>query len=210
MTLDGKQVAAMLRAAAETVIANEPALTKADQAIGDGDHGVGMARGFKAALAALERLGDAATPKSAFSAVGLAVLSTAGGASGAIFGTFFQGASKAISAEWIDAVALAEAVAAGADAVVARGKAKAGDKTMVDALLPAVDALKAHAPEGISTALHAAAVAAESGAASTVDMLANMGRAKNLGERARGHVDPGALSMSLVFRGMARAISARA
>jgi dihydroxyacetone kinase-like protein len=209
MTLNGEQVAQMLKAAAQCVIANEPALTKADQAIGDGDHGIGMARGFKAALAALDKLGAVATPKSAFSVVGMAVLSNAGGASGAIFGVFFQGAGKALGTEEIDAEALAKAIEAGADAVVARGKAKAGDKTMVDALLPAVEALKAQASGGVVAALRAAATASAAGAASTADMLASLGRARNLGERARGHVDPGALSISLVFEGMARAIDAR-
>ena len=206
-TIDGPGIAAMLRRASETVIANEPLLTKADQAIGDGDHGIGMARGFKAALVALDKLGTDPTPKAAFAAVGTAVLLSAGGASGAVFGTLFQGAGKALDSAAVDAATFAAALEAGAAAVMARGQAKAGDKTMLDALLPAIAALKAHGGEGFGTAIGAAAAAARHGARTTADMLAGTGRAKMLGARALGHVDPGALSMSFVFEGMEKALA---
>lgn len=204
--LNGAAVAAMLRSAAETVIANEAALTKADQAIGDGDHGIGMTRGFTAALTALDRLGEAPAPGAAFTAVGRAMLSATGGAAGAVFGTLFQGIGKAIATDTVDAVSLIEAFDAGAKAVMVRGKAKAGDKTMLDALLPAIDAMRGG---GDFAALGArAAAAARQGAAATSHMIANMGRAKMLGERALGHPDPGALSVSFVFAGMARFLAA--
>ena len=205
-SIDGVTAAAMLRKAAETVIANEPVLTKADLAIGDGDHGIGMERGFKAALLALDKLGATPSPKAAFSAVGVAILSKAGGASGAVFGTLFQGTGKALGEEPADADGFAAALGAGADAVVARGKAKPGDKTMLDALLPAIGTLKAAGSKDLLEAVEAAAAAARQGAEATAGMIASTGRAKMLGQRSVGHVDPGALTMSFVFQGMALAL----
>ena len=206
-TLAGSDAVSMLRSAAEVLIENEPALTRADQTIGDGDHGVGMTRGLKAALAALDRVDADLGPGAAFAAVGRAVLSSAGGASGAVFGTFFNAVGKSLAGPDADARALATAFGEGARAVKARGRAKAGDKTMLDALLPAVEALDGAASSDLGEALQAAAEAARSGAAATADMVAGTGRAKTLGARAIGHVDPGALSVSFLFEGMARAIA---
>jgi dihydroxyacetone kinase-like protein len=206
MLLDGAKAAEVLREAAETVIAKEPILTKADQAIGDGDHGIGMARGFEAARQALAKLPPAPGPKAAFVAVGTAILSKSGGASGAIFGTLFQNVGKALGDEPAEVGEFAAAWRSGALAVVSRGKAKLGDKTMVDALLPAVDALEAKQSEGLAAAVRAAADASRRGAEETTNMLASMGRAKMLGERVLGHVDPGALTMSFVFEGMAHVL----
>ncbi len=140
-TLDAAHLADMLRAAAEDVIANEPVLTKADQAIGDGDHGIGMARGFKAALLALDKHDSEQSPAQVFAAFGSAILLNAGGASGAVFGTFFKGVGKALTSELVELNSLAAAFDEGAKAVMARGNAKPGDKTMLDALAPAVEAL---------------------------------------------------------------------
>jgi dihydroxyacetone kinase-like protein len=198
MAFDGAAMTAMLRRAAERVIDAEPELTRADQAIGDGDHGLGMARGFNAAVGALDGLADGVTPGAAFSAVGRAVLTKAGGASGAVFGSFFSGVGKALGdAAEVDEAGLAVGLRAGAEAVMARGKAKAGDKTMLDALLPAVEAM-----EG-GGGLKAAAEAAARGAEATAAMQATTGRAKSLGARSVGHPDPGALSMRFILEGMA-------
>jgi len=201
-SLNGAAIAAMLAAAAERVLANEPALTRADQAIGDGDHGIGMARGCKAALAALDKLGDAATPKAAFVAMGRAILTGTGGAAGAVFGTLFQAAGNAIGTDTLDREALAAALDAGAAAVMARGKAKPGDKTMLDALLPAIASLR-EGEADFGTLGARAAAAARQGAEATASMVAAMGRAKMLGQRAIGHPDPGALSVTFLFEGMA-------
>lgn len=206
-SLDGAAVAAMLRSAAEFVIANEPVLTKADQAIGDGDHGIGMARGCKAALASLELLGDAATPKAAFIAVGRAILAGTGGAAGAVFGTFFQAAGKAIIADAIGREDLAFAFDEGVKAVMARGKAKPGDKTMLDAVVPAIASLRESEEADFAVLGRRAAAAARRGAEATTDMIAATGRAKMLGQRAIGHPDPGALSVSFLFEGMALSLA---
>ena len=207
-TLDVAHLADMLRAAAEDVIANEPVLTKADQAIGDGDHGIGMARGFKAALLALDKHDSEQSPAQVFAAFGSAILLNAGGASGAVFGTFFKGVGKALTSELVELTSLAAAFDEGAKAVMARGNAKPGDKTMLDALAPAVEAL-AHAQTGPpARAFQIAAVAARRGAEATSDMIAGTGRAKMLGQRSIGFIDPGALTMTFVFEGMARCLSA--
>jgi dihydroxyacetone kinase-like protein len=202
-SLDGAAVAAMLRSAAELVIAKEPVLTKADQAIGDGDHGIGMARGCKAALAALDGIGDATTPKAAFIAVGRAILASTGGAAGAVFGTFFQATGKAIAADSVDREGLAFAFDEGAKAVMTRGKAKPGDKTMLDAVLPAIESLRDGGDADFAVLGQRAAAAARRGAKATANMVAGTGRAKMLGQRAVGHPDPGALSVSFLFEGMA-------
>ena len=196
--MDGMEARARLRAAAERVIGSEPVLTRADQAIGDGDHGLEMARGFRAALEALDGLAAEATPGAAFGAVGRAVLTKAGGASGAVFGSFFSGVGKALGeAAEVDGPALAAGFRAGAAAVMARGKAKAGDKTMLDALLPAIEVMEA------GGGLAQAAAAAARGAEATAGMQATTGRAKSLGARSVGHPDPGALSMQFLMEGMA-------
>ena len=206
--LDGAATVTMLRAGAARLIENEQALTRADQTIGDGDHGVGMARGFRSALAALDGLGGGAGPGAAFSAVGKAVLMNAGGASGAVFGTLFNAIGKTLSGAEVDTRALAAALGDGAQAVMARGKAGAGDKTMLDALLPAIEVIDSADPEGdLASAMKAAAAASRRGMEATANMVARTGRAKTLGPRSLGHVDPGALSMTLLFEGMAGVVA---
>lgn len=198
MTADN--VKARLIRACEAIVAAQDDLTAADQAIGDGDHGLGMARGFKAARIALETK-PAATPGELFKLVGMAILSTAGGASGAVFGTLFLGAAKALDGATLDAASYAKALQAGASAVMARGGAKAGDKTMLDALVPA--AVAASTATNFESALAAAAEAARSGAAATANMIATTGKAKTLGQRSLGHRDPGAISMSIILAALA-------
>ncbi len=209
-TLTAACLADMLRCAAEEVIANEPILTRADQAIGDGDHGVGMARGFRAALLALDGQVGERDPGKVFAAFGNAILTNAGGASGAVFGTFFKGVGKALTSQAVDLKAMAAAFDEGARAVMARGNARPGDKTMLDALMPAVAALELARTEAPARAFELAAIAAQKGAEATSDMIAGIGRAKMLGQRSVGFVDPGALSMAFVFAGMARCPGAAA
>ena len=191
-----------LEAACDAVVANQDRLTKADQAIGDGDHGVGMARGFKAAREALATK-PASTPADLFKAVGMAIMGKSGGASGAVFGTFFMGMAKGIPGDLLDASAYAAALGEGLKAVQARGGAKPGDKTMIDGLVPAIAG--AEAGTNIGDALTKAAAGALKGLEATADMIATTGKAKALGERSRGHMDPGAITLSIVLRALAEA-----
>lgn len=190
------EVKLRLLAVCGAVVANQDRLTQADQAIGDGDHGVGMARGFAAAREALESK-PAATVGDLFKITGMAIMMTAGGASGAVFGTFFTGMAKALATDELDAAGFAEALRDAIAAVQARGGAKAGDKTMLDAAIPAGDA--AAAASSLAEALTAAAKASHIGALATASMTAATGKAKTLGTRALGHMDPGAISLSIIL-----------
>jgi dihydroxyacetone kinase-like protein len=183
------------------VAENKELLTDLDAAIGDGDHGANMDRGMRAVVAALDGT-PPATPSGLFSKVGMTLVSTVGGASGPLFGTFFlrAGASFGDTAE-VSLTQLAAALRAGLDGIVARGKAEAGDKTMFDALDPAVDAVDTAVSEGMEKAdvLKGALVAAERGRDATTPMLARKGRASYLGERSIGHQDPGATTVALLM-----------
>lgn len=194
------EVKQRLEMACDAVVANQDRLTKADQAIGDGDHGVGMARGFKAAREALANK-PAASVGDLFKVVGMAIMGKSGGASGAVFGTFFLGLAKGAPGTELDGAAYAKALGEGLAAVQARGGAKPGDKTMLDALVPALAA--AEKAETIEGALTKAAAAAAAGVEATKDMIATTGKAKALGERSRGHVDPGAITLSIVLAALA-------
>jgi dihydroxyacetone kinase-like protein len=180
---------------------NRDYLTELDAAIGDADHGSNMDRGMKAAVAALD---DAAltTAGALFTKVGMTLVSTVGGASGPLFGTFFirMGASFGDS-ETASPRDFAAALRAGLGGVVARGKAEPGDKTMYDALAPAVDALDLalEAQSQLATGLKAARDAAATGRDATTPMLARKGRASYLGERSVGHQDPGATTVALLL-----------
>jgi dihydroxyacetone kinase-like protein len=190
---------ARLEAACDAVVANQDRLTKADQAIGDGDHGVGMARGFKAARDAIATK-PAANPADLFKIVGMAIMGKSGGASGAVFGTFFIGMAKGVPGV-LDAVGYAAALKEGLKAVQARGGAKPGDKTMIDGLVPAIAGAEAGAD--IHDALARAAAGSAKGAEATAGMIATTGKAKALGERSRGHMDPGAITLSIVLGALA-------
>jgi dihydroxyacetone kinase-like protein len=186
----------------EKMIAHKDVLTEADKAIGDGDHGIGMAKGFEAVRLKMESQ-DFETLADMHKAVGMALMSSIGGASGAIFGTLYQGAARQMGGRTeFDAEAFALLLSEGLAAVQKRGKAKLGDKTMVDALDPAASAAREQASASLHEALTAATRAAESGVESTKDMVATMGRAKSLGERALGHADPGAISTHLILKCM--------
>jgi dihydroxyacetone kinase-like protein len=206
-SIDLEAVKRLLIAAADRVIGHRDALTKADQAIGDGDHGVGMERGFVAARQAILTK-PAQTAGDVFKNVGLAVLGQSGGASGAVFGTFFIGAGKPLSQPSLDASGYAAALVAGLEAVRARGKAKPGDKTMVDALAAAIAAVTAAPSQDLCAVAMTAAAGARAGSDATKDMVASTGKAKTLGARSLGHVDPGSITLALVLQGFAEALIA--
>jgi len=195
---------AWLRAFARLVAEHEDELTRLDAAIGDADHGANMNRGLTAAAAALDELAAGDPPPAAgprLTKVGMTLISTVGGASGPLFGTFFLRMGTSLGDQDTPS-ALAAALRAGLAGVVQRGKAEAGDKTMYDALAPAVAAVEAAvaAGEPPAGALAAASKAADDGCAATVPLVARKGRASYLGERSVGHQDPGATTVSLFFR----------
>ena len=199
-----------VRRFAHHVEENRDFLTELDAAIGDADHGSNMDRGMKAAVAAL----DENPPPNAgalLSKVGMTLVSTVGGASGPLFGTMFlrMGGSLGAAGDTLSAGDVAAALRAGLGGVVDRGKPAPGDKTMYDALAPAVDALeRSLADDGsLATALIAARDAARTGRDATTPMLARKGRASYLGERSIGHQDPGATSMALLVAAAAATLS---
>ena len=199
-----------VRGFAERVTANKDLLTQLDSAIGDADHGANMARGMAAVVAALDGK-PPATAAALFKQVGMTLVSTVGGASGPLYGTFFlRMATAAGEVDALNAQAFAKALRAGLEGVVARGKAEAGDKTMFDALSPAVDALDGALATGTSLAgaLRSMAAASAAGRDATVPMLARKGRASYLGERSVGHQDPGATSTTLLLEAAAAAVGA--
>ena len=200
MALSADEFRSRVLAACQRIIDSSERLCEADRDLGDGDHGLTMARAFAAARDAL--LAAPPSPGGDLAMLG-AKLMGAGGTAGIVFGTWFSTAGRAIGSKELDAPLLAKAMTEAAEAVRTRSKASAGDKTMVDALLPAVEALRGAANEGIEAALDKAAVSAARGAEATRDMVARVGKAKTMGERAKGFVDPGALSVTIIFEGLA-------
>jgi len=179
-------------------------LTELDSAIGDADHGANLIRGMDAVMAAVEpppgNAGDL------LKKVGMTLVTSVGGASGPLYGTFFLRAATAVGdATVLDGAALLTALRAGLEGIVARGKAEAGDKTMYDALAPAMGAFEEALASGAEpdVAARAAADAAAAGRDATEPMLALKGRASYLGERSVGHVDPGAASSALLLSALA-------
>ena len=197
-----------VRRFADLVAENREFLTELDAAIGDADHGSNMDRGMKAAVAALDESASL-TAGALLSKVGMTLVSTVGGASGPLFGTLFMrmGTSLGAAAETVSAADVATALRAGLVGVVDRGKAGSGDKTMYDALAPAVDALEGALAEhsSLATGLKAARYAAAAGRDATMPMLARKGRASYLGERSVGHLDPGAATVALLLEAAADA-----
>ena len=182
-------------------------LTKLDSEIGDGDHGNNMHRGFQAALERLDGA-DPSTPADVLKTVSMALVSKVGGAAGPLYGTAFLRASTALQGrDEISAEDAVEALEAALGGIKQRGKAEAGDKTIVDALEPAVEAAKGAASDGsVAQVFRAAADAAEEGAEATVPLTARKGRASYLGDRAQGHQDPGATSTYYLLDAAARAL----
>jgi dihydroxyacetone kinase-like protein len=202
-------VVAWMEGLAADVAAQADHLTQLDAAIGDGDHGINMNRGMSAVVKALGEQDDDVAPGRLLIVAGKTLVSTVGGASGPLWGSFFRGAGRALGdAPELDGPELVDALAAGIKAVQDLGAAVPGDKTMVDALLPAVDALREALAGGASLgdAAARAAEAAAEGARGTVPLQARKGRASYLGERSVGHEDPGAASTVLVLGALARAV----
>jgi phosphoenolpyruvate---glycerone phosphotransferase subunit DhaL len=190
---------------ASAVEAEADRLTQLDSAIGDGDHGVNMTRGFRAVVAAL----DEEPPGRQLITAGKTLVSTVGGASGPLWGLALRRAGRSVGdAPEIDGPGLVQALDAALAAVVELGAAEPGDKTMVDALGPAIEALRERLDAGgeLEAALDEAADAAEAGARATTPMQARKGRASYLGERSVGHQDPGATSTALIIRALGRAV----
>jgi phosphoenolpyruvate---glycerone phosphotransferase subunit DhaL len=194
--------AAAIRAVAKVVAEHRVELIQLDRAIGDGDHGENLDRGFQAVVSKLDE-STPDTPAAVLKLVATTLISKVGGAAGPLYGTAFLRAATALgSVDELGVAEVTEALRAALGGVVARGKAELGDKTMVDALDPAVRA--AEGEQGsVAAVLSAAADAAATGAESTVPLVARKGRASYLGERSAGHLDPGARSTTLLLRSFA-------
>jgi dihydroxyacetone kinase-like protein len=201
-TASYEDVLGWVKTFASTVAENREYLTKLDSAIGDGDHGINMHRGMQAALAKIEGHPDGDVG-SLLKTVGMTLVSTVGGAGGPLYGTFFlqMGTATAGKSE-LSVTDWQAALEAGLAGVQMRGKAEPGDKTMVDTLTSANDALSAAIADGASLAeaLRRSADAAEDGMKATVPLVARKGRASYLGERSAGHQDPGATSTYLLLK----------
>ena len=205
-SLTAEEVKAMLLSVADKIIASEPYLSEADRNLGDGDHGLGMARGFTAVKEKLATMSGADGIDKLFSSTGMAMISSMGGASGAIFGTLFRDGGKALAGQTeLDAAGLAVFLKAAVEGVMARGKAKPGDKTMIDALHPAAEVAATVAGEPLHIALAAVAAAGEAGREASKPLIATLGRAKTLGEASIGHPDAGACSVAIILRTMSDA-----
>jgi dihydroxyacetone kinase-like protein len=197
-------VSAWIGLAAEAIEQRKALLNDLDAPIGDSDHGANMARGFSSVKV---KLGEQqpADIGALFKLVAMTLLSTVGGASGPLYATFFlQAASKSAGKRELDLADWTACLDAALTGIMQRGKAVVGDKTMVDALTPAVDRLKGAGGKPLAEALAEAAKAAEEGMAATIPLVARKGRASYLGERSAGHQDPGATSMHLLLDALAQ------
>ena len=205
--LDLSDTIEMVKQVALSIIDSEPLLTDADRNLGDGDHGLGMERGMKAVIEKIEsssfnQISDV------FKSAGMAMMSSMGGASGALFGTLFRNGGKALDGEeTLNSEGLKSFLNAANEGVKSRGGASPGDKTMIDALEPAAQ----KASENISLPLYElislVSQAADRGKEESKDMIATMGRAKTLGERSLGHPDAGACSVAIILKSMSEFIN---
>ncbi len=209
-TVTKEQVVRWLEATAAVLEANKGYLTDLDSAIGDADHGINMDRGFKKVMEKLPTVADKDIGN-ILKTVGMTLISSVGGASGPLYGTFYmRGGMAADAKEELDNEDLVNVLQGAVDGIIQRGRAQPGDKTMVDALLPALDALKAAVAEGqgAADALAAAVAAAEQGMKDTIPLQARKGRASYLGERSIGHQDPGATSSYLILNALLETLRA--
>ena len=205
MSISRDAVLQWIEAYAALIAQNETYLTELDAAIGDADHGANMHRGMQAVIARLPGIADMDIG-TILKTVGMTLVSTVGGASGPLYGTFFlQMATATANKSGLTLVDWAVALEAGLNGVIMRGKAQSGDKTMIDALLPALNSLKEAITQGMAQgdALRQSALAAETGRDATVPLVARKGRASYLGERSAGHQDPGATSAHLLLKAAA-------
>lgn len=202
MELKPNQVRLMMLQVADAIIAAEPRLSQADRDLGDGDHGLGMKRGMEAVKTQLMPL-DPASVEQVFVTTGTAMMTSMGGASGAIFGTVFRAGGKALGGRPVfDSEGLALLLEAALEGVMKRGGAKPGDKTMIDAVAPAAAKARASVALPLPEALAAVAQAAADGAEASKSMIAQFGRAKTLGEACLGFPDAGALSVTIMLSTM--------
>ena len=200
--IDAGQLRDMIAAIAQRIADEREALNRLDAALGDGDHGSAISRALALAADEIAALAEP-TVSDIWLATAKAVMNRMGGASGAIFGTFFlKGVAHLRTIDALSKTDMEAALAAGLDGVKTRGKARVGNKTMVDALEPAVAAFAE--ADDFDAAWQAAATAALTGAESTRELVARQGRAKFLGERAIGHIDPGAMTIALMFEATAK------
>lgn len=205
MELTAEWAQAWIRECSEVLTEHRSELIELDRVIGDADHGENMQRGFAAVVKKLDD-GGQDTPAAVFKLTAMTLMSTVGGAAGPLYGTAFLRAATAVGdAAEIDPAAVVAFLTAARDGVVARGKAETGDKTMIDAWTPAVEAAETAQSTGASSleVLEAAANAAQAGAVATEPLIARKGRASYLGERSVGHRDPGAQSSALILQAAA-------
>jgi dihydroxyacetone kinase-like protein len=201
-SLDAAWAVAWTRRTAQVVVEHREELIELDRQIGDGDHGENLTRGFTAVVAKLDALTEPPAEVGAvLKLVATTLMSTVGGAAGPLYGTAYLRAAKVTGLAELDSGAVVAMLEAGLEGIVVRGKATTGEKTMVDAWSPAVEAAVAAADAGASPAavLAAAAEAARAGAEATIPLVATKGRASYLGERSAGHQDPGATSTALIL-----------
>ena len=205
--LDGPALVRALERVDETMRVHRDRLCELDGVIGDADHGVTMATGFRAVRAALDALDPGAAPTAVLNAAAKAFLDAVGASAGPLYATaFMRGAASAKGSDALDAAGVAALVRAMSDGIAARGKAEPGDKTMHDAWLPAAGAAERAASENgasVADVLRAAAGAADAGAGATIGLQARKGRSAKLGERSIGHMDAGAASTSLLLHALA-------
>lgn len=201
MALNAQWAARWIAQSAAVIAENKTLLMTLDREIGDADHGENMDRGFKAAAAKIGA-GEFENPAAVLKLVATTLMSTVGGAAGPLYGTAFLRAAKAADQEELDSAAVVDLLRAGLDGIKLRGKATVGEKTMVDAWQPAVDAAQVALDQGVGpeAVLQAAADAAGLGAEATTNLQATKGRASYLGERSIGHKDPGATSSHLILQ----------
>ncbi len=203
-TFELENARSWIKAAALLIAENSYMLTELDTAIGDGDHGENMMRGFKAVEKKLETGTPPGDLVGLFKLVGMALLSSVGGAAGPLYGGFFLALSKSCAGKKsLSKTELGQVLAEGLADIQRRGKAQLGDKTMVDALAPALEAFRASPDGDLAGALKAAAEQAWESAEATIPLQARKGRASYLGERSIGHQDPGATSSWLLLRALA-------
>ena len=206
-TISYPQICRMLLAAVEQIRANHELLSRLDAAVGDGDHGSTILRSMEAVAKAIAEA-PANQLKPLFAKIAWDVMDCDGGSTGPLLGSWFAGMGEAVGdLTELDCAALVATLAGGIHKLAKQSRAVVGDKTMMDAFRPALEALQAAAPAGdIHLALAQAAAAAAAGAEATKQFRAKFGRARNLGERVIGHVDPGAVSISLIFKGFSEAL----
>jgi phosphoenolpyruvate---glycerone phosphotransferase subunit DhaL len=202
MTLQPDTFKSLVKVAAEQVIASAPELTALDQAIGDGDHGTNMKRGFEAVLSKLDAIGSQPLAE-AVKTIGKTLVMTVGGASGPLYGSFFLAAGEALSRKTLPQD-LAEVFGSGVDAVSARGRSQAGEKTMLDVLVPVLETLRANA--GRADLIERVRATANEAVARTAPMQATKGRASFLGPRSVGHIDPGARSSCVLLHAVCESL----